>query len=197
MEKHQPENQKQTNLINSLLLDTSVSKNLLDGLHGLSEQINVKLLELGSGKSLREIVSTLERLDLHLGGHLGRQRSLGLLDLPLELTHRPEVGRHVGSSLLLVLLGEVLDHSVVEILSSQVGISGGSEDLEHSVVDGKQRDIEGSSSQVVHDDLGLSTLLVESVSDGGGGGLVDDSKDGQSGDRSGVLGGLSLSVVEV
>lgn len=33
--------------------------------------------------------------------------------------------------------------------------------------------------------------------DSGGGGLVDDSEDGQTGNSTGVLGGLSLSVVEV
>ena len=79
-----------------------------------------------------------------------------------------------------------------------MGISGGGEDLEDSVVDGEKGNVEGSSSKIVDDDLLLDTLLlVESVGDGGGGRLVDDSKNGESGDGSGVLGGLSLSVVEV
>ena len=77
-----------------------------------------------------------------------------------------------------------------------MSISGGGEDFEDSVVDREERDIERSSSEIVDDDVSFSTSLVESVGDGGGGRFVDDSEDVESGDRSSVLGSLSLSVVE-
>ena len=37
----------------------------------------------------------------------------------------------------------------------------------------------------------------EERTDGGGGGLVDDSENGETGDGSGILGSGSLSIVEV
>lgn len=93
-------------------------------------------------------------------------------------------------------LDKVVDHAVVKVLSSEVGVTSGSEDLKDTVVDREERDVESSSSQVVDDDVTLAAGLVESVGDGGGGGLVDDTEDVETGDGSGVLGGLALSVVE-
>lgn len=90
----------------------------------------------------------------------------------------------------------MVDDAVVKVLSSEVGVSGGGEDLKDSVVNREERDIEGSSSEIVDDDVALSAGLIESVGDGGGGRLVDDAEDVESSDRSGILGGLALSVVE-
>ena len=83
------------------------------------------------------------------------QSSLGLLNLSPELTHSSLVGRNVDIVLALVLLDEVVDDSVVKVLSSEVSVTGGGQDLENTVLNGKERDIESSSSQVVDDDLGL------------------------------------------
>ena len=90
----------------------------------------------------------------------------------------------------------MVDDSVVKVLSSEVRVSRGGENLEDSVVDREEGDIERSSSEVVDDDVALASSLVESVGDGGGGGLVDDSEDVESSDRSGILGSLTLCVVE-
>ena len=158
------------------------------------------------------------------------------------------------------LLAEVIDESVVEIFSSQVGISGGGFDFEDTAVevrgkrerksakeeedgeafpcfkrnhspflDGQERYIESSSSEIEDENILLPEVLglVESggrekedgrqsrlsrvvfgqidrtseahspVSDSSGGRLVDDSKNVETSDDSGVLGSLSLRVVEV
>lgn len=78
-----------------------------------------------------------------------------------------------------------------------MGVTGGGEDLEDAVVDGEERDIEGSTSEIVDDDLRFAALLVETVGDGGSGGFVDDTEDLETGDGTGILGGLTLSVIEV
>jgi hypothetical protein len=185
------------NVVDVLLLEVGVLENLLDGLHGLAEEVEVELLELGASKSLGEVLALEERLDLELGRHLGGEGTLGLLDLALQLTHGAEV---LGDVLAVVLalpdLDDVVDDAVVEVLTSEVRVTGCRENLEDTVVDGKEGDIERSSSEVVDDDVALATGLVESVGDGGGGRLVDDTENVETGNRSGVLGGLALSVVE-
>ena len=90
----------------------------------------------------------------------------------------------------------MIDYPIIEIFSSEMSISGGGEDLKDSVVDREKRDIESSSSEIVDDNVSFSTSLVESVGDSGGGRFVDDSENVESSDRSGVLGSLSLCVVE-
>ena len=69
--------------------------------------------------------------------------------------------------------------------------------LEYTVVNGKQRDIEGTASEIKYEDVLLSLLLVETVSDGCGCGLVDNSHHVQSGDGTGILSGLTLGIVKV
>ena len=78
-----------------------------------------------------------------------------------------------------------------------MGVTSGGQNLEDTIVDGEEGHIEGSSTEIVDDDLGFTALLVETVGDGGSGRLVDDTEDLETGDSSGILSGLTLSVVEV
>jgi len=103
---------------------------------------------------------------------------------------------NVDGVLLLEELAEVVSDTLVEIFSSEMGITGGGEHLEDTVVDGEEGDIEGTTTEIEDDDV-LLVLLVESVGNSGGGWLVNDSEHIESGDESSVLGGLSLGVVEV
>jgi NAD-specific glutamate dehydrogenase len=184
-------------LVNILLLDTGILEDLFDGLEGLAEEVNVDLLELGPGERLGEVVTVLERLDFDTGGLLAGEGPLGLLDLTLQFTESAEVLGNVGAGLLLVLLDEEVHNAVVEIFTTKMGVTSGSQDLEDTIIDGKEGDIESSSSEIVDDDLGFTTLLVETVGDGGSGGLVDDTEDLETGDGTGILGGLTLSIIEV
>ena len=102
----------------------------------------------------------------------------------------------VEAGLLLELVLEVLGDHHVNVLSSEGGVSVGGLDLKHALHHLEDGDVKGASSQIVDgDDLG--GVLVKTVGETGGGGLIDDSQDLEAGDLSGVLGGLSLRVVEV
>ena len=62
-----------------------------------------------------------------------------------------ESTRIVGNVLLVLsleLLNKVVDHPVIEILSSQMGVTSGGFDLEDSVFDGQNGHIECSSTEV-------------------------------------------------
>jgi hypothetical protein len=185
------------NVVNVGLLDLGILENLLDWLEGTLEEINVELLELGSGKSLREVVAIMESLNLDSGRHLGRESTLGLFNLTLQLTHGLEVLGDVHIVLLVVDLGEVLDDTVIEILTTQVSITGSRQDLEDTILNGEKGNIESSSSEIVDDDLTLITLLVKTVGDSGSGWLVNNSENVETGNDTSILGGLTLSIIEV
>ena len=65
-----------------------------------------------------------------------------------------------------------------------------------SRADLEDRDVERAAAEVVDRDR-LSIVLAEAVRERGRGRLVDDADDVEAGDRAGVLGGLTLVVVEV
>jgi len=91
-----------------------------------------------------------------------------------------------------------VDQSVVEVFSAQVGVSCRSLDLEDAVFDSQQSYVEGASTKVLDEHIFLSLgLLVQSIRDRSGGGLVDDAQALQTSDLRGVFGGLPLRVVEV
>ena len=92
----------------------------------------------------------------------------------------------------------MVDQTVVEVLTTQVSITGSGLDLEDTLLNGEERDIEGTTTEIEDQDVALAlNLLVETVGDGSGGGLVDDTEDVETRDETGVLGGLALRVVEV
>jgi len=110
-------------LINVSLLHACVIQNLLDGLQSLLEEVIAKFLESSSGDGLREIESVDQVLNGDLGLVDGREVSLGLLDLTLELLHGSGVFLDILVVLLLEDLDEVLSQTLVKVLTAQVGVT--------------------------------------------------------------------------
>src|SRR5919204_445675 len=86
-------------------------------------------------------------------------------------------------------LDQPVDNARVEVVAAQVRVAVGALDLKEAVAEVQDGDVEGATAQVVNGD-GLLPLLIESVGQRGGGGLVDDAQHLQAGDLAGVLGGL-------
>jgi len=103
--------------------------------------------------------------------------------------------------LALELSLEVVEQSVVKVLSTKVGVTGGGLDGEDTADNREERNIERSTSKVEDEDGALLFVLVvgrvETVRNGGGGGLVDDPENVEASNRTSVLGGETLGVVEV
>ena len=92
----------------------------------------------------------------------------------------------------------MVHETVVEVLTTQMGVAGSRLDLEDALLDSEERNIEGTATEVEDENVALAlNLLVETVGDGSSRGLVDDAKDVETGNETGVLGGLALRVVEV
>lgn len=76
-------------------------------------------------------------------------------------------------------------------------VTSGSQDLKDTIVDRKEGNIKGTTTEIVDDDLRLAALLVKTVRDRSSCGLIDDTEDSETGNGSGILSGLALSVIEV
>ena len=93
---------------------------------------------------------------------------------------------------------EVVDKAVVEVLTAQVCVTGSRLDLEDTFFDSEERHIESSTTEIEDQYIALTLgFLVETVCDSCGGGFVDNTKDVQTCNKTGIFGGLTLRVVEV
>ena len=139
------------------------------------------------------------QIDLGLGG--GGQLDLGLLGRILQALQGQHVVLQVDAGLLLELVDDVVDQTLVEVFAAQEGIAIGGQHLELvfavDLGDFDDRDIERATAQVIHRNLAVAFLLVHTEGECRGGGLVDDALDFQPGDAARILGSLALRIVEV
>lgn len=93
----------------------------------------------------------------------------------------------------------VVDESVVEVFATEMGVSIGSLHFKDAIFNGQKGNIESATTEIEdqHVFLLAVTLLVETVSNSGSSWLVDDSLDIEACNSSGILGSLSLRVIEV
>jgi hypothetical protein len=101
----------------------------------------------------------------------------------------------LASEFLLAVVEEV----GVEVLATKMGVTSGSLDGENTALDVQERDIESAATEIVDEDVALLLRLAsaEAISDGSSSGLVDDTEDVEARNGTGVLGSLTLVVVEV
>ena len=159
-----------------------------------------QLVELGAGQGDVQMLGAGG-----IGGDIGQvdvaagdagQLDLGLLGGLLQALHGNLVAAQVDAVGALELADQVLHDALVEVIAAQTVVAGGSQHLDHAVIDLQDGHIEGAAAQIVDHDL-LGLLLIHTVGQRGGGGLVDDTLDIKAGDLTGVLGGLTLGVGEV
>ena len=66
---------------------------------------------------------------------------------------------------------------MVEIFTSKMGVSTGCFDLKDAILDGENRNIKGTTTQVKNEHIPLTTnFFVEPISNGCSGGFVDYTK---------------------
>ena len=124
------------------------------------------------------------------------QLDLGLLGRFLQPLQRHLVLGQVDAVLFLELVGEVVDDPHVEVFAAEERVPVGRFHLEQAVVDFQDGDVEGAAAEVIDRDR-PGFLLVEAVGQRRRGRLVDDAQHFEAGDLAGVLGRLTLGVVEI
>ena len=103
---------------------------------------------------------------------------------------------NVEFELILNFLGHELNNLSVEIITTQMGVAISRKDLKDPVFEFQDRNIEGTATEIVHRNQSLLFLL-QSVREGSGGRLVDDSRDVQPGNAARVFGSLPLCIVKI
>lgn len=121
----------------------------------------------------------------------GRELNLCLLSSLLNSLNSEFILGDIKALSGLELINKVVLKKMVEIFSSQLSVSVGGLDLEDSIGDLEDGDVEGTSSEIVHSDE-LSVCLVLSEGEGSGSGLVNDSLHIEVGNLTSILSGLSL-----
>lgn len=186
-------------LVDLALLDGSILEDLLNGSEGAVESLGVQLLETSTGDGGVEVLALEERVNLNSGlGGVG-ESTLGTLASSPQTTESTGVTRDVLLSLPLELLLEVVKKVGIEVLTTKVSVTSGGLDGEDTALDVQEGNIESTTTEVVDQDVPLLLRLAgaETVGNGGGSRLVDDTEDVETGNGAGVLGGLTLVVVEV
>jgi len=188
----------QDDLVDGGLVNLGVTEDTLDGLHGAAEEVLAELLETGTGDGGVEVNTLEEGVDLDGGLSSRGEGTLSTLASSAKTAESTSVGGQVLLVLALELVDEVVDETVVEVLTTQVSVTSSGLDLEDTLLDGQEGNIEGTTTQIEDEDVALTLLLlVKTIGNGGSSGLVDDTEDVQTGNETGVLGSLTLRVVEV
>ena len=105
---------------------------------------------------------------------------------------------NIDSRFLLEVGKAEIDKLVIEIFSTEMGVTVGSFYLEDTFLNGEEGDIESTTTEIEDKNFLLCLgLSIETVSNSSSGWLVDDSENFKSRDSSGILSGLSLGIVEI
>ena len=181
-------------------LQAGIGQSLADGGHGALDQISGQLIELSAGQRHVQMLGAVgvrgDEGQVDVGRGRAGQLDLGLLSSLLQALGSHLVLAQVDVVLALEVLGHPVDDALVEVIAAQVGITVGSQNFGNTVAHLDDGDIERTAAEVVDHDL-LVGFLIDAVSQRSSRRLVDDTLNVQTGDGTGVLGGLTLAVVEV
>jgi hypothetical protein len=186
-------------ILDVLSLETGVLEGLADGVNSPGDEGLDQTLELSAGHLGVDVLgaggigSDEGKVDVGLEGR--RQLNLGLLGGLTDTLDGHAVAREINALLGLELLDEVTDKGNVEVLTTKMSVTVGGLDLEYTAGDLKNGDIESTSTKIVDSDNAV--VLLKTVGKSGGGRLVDHTHDVETRNLTGVLGGLTLLIVEV
>src|SRR5690554_3839307 len=171
----------------------------VDKLFNQRFQLGARHLEikvLGTGSVRRNI------RQVDLGLLRGRQFDLGFFRRFFQALQGQDVLGEVHSAFFLELANDVVDDALVEVFAAEESIAVGGQYLELLfAIDVSQLDdgnVEGTAAQVIDRNFAIALFgLVHTEGQSRCSRFVDDALDVQAGNAAGILGGLTLTVVEV
>mmetsp|Transcript_7571 Transcript_7571/g.15800 ORF Transcript_7571/g.15800 Transcript_7571/m.15800 type:complete len:304 (+) Transcript_7571:60-971(+) len=129
----------------------------------------------------------------------GRQGAFGSFARGTETTQGPRMGGQILAITTFKVLSNVIDQTIVEIFSPQMGITGRGLDFKNAIFDGQERYVKGTSPQIKNQNIlfAHALVLIQSVGNGRRGGFIDDAHHIQTSNRSRIFGGGSLTIIKV
>mmetsp|Transcript_67676 Transcript_67676/g.94101 ORF Transcript_67676/g.94101 Transcript_67676/m.94101 type:complete len:341 (-) Transcript_67676:56-1078(-) len=181
------------------LVNLGIVEHLLHWGQSRPQQIGAQLFKPSPGDGRVQINAIIQRINLHRGLSRRRQSTLGTLASSAQPPQRPGIASQILLVLALEFLHKVVHQSVVKIFATQVSVTSRSLDLKDALVNGQQRHIERTTTQIKDEHILFTTgaSLVQPVGNGSGGGLIDDAQHLQTSNGTGILGGLTLRVIKV
>ena len=187
--------------------DASVVQHVVERGAAATQQVGGHALEVGTGQGFVQVHRSTVRghgqvLHGDGGARGGAQLLLGLLCGFLQALQGDLVLAQVDAVLVLDFADEPVDDLLIPIVAAQVVVAVGGLHLNGGeavvvLADLQQGHIESAATEVEDQDGFVFLALFEAVGQCGCGRLVDDTQHVQACDGAGVLGGLTLSVVEV
>ena len=142
----------------------------------------------------RSIGGDERQVDLRF--HHTRELALGLFRSFVEPLESLPVSPEVNTRVLAKLIGQPVDDALVEIIPTEVCVPRSGAHLTDPFPHIENGDVKGPAAKVEDQD-GLILLLFQTVSQSCRRGLVDDPEHLEPGDVAGILGGLTLRIIEI
>ena len=187
--------------------NAGVSQHVVERSTATAQQIGGHFLEVGAGQGLIQMHRSAVRshgqiLHGNAGAGRGAQLLLGLLGGFLQTLQSDLVLAQVNAILVLDFADEPVDDLLIPVVAAQMIVAVGGLHLNGGeavivLADFQQRHIEGAATQIEDQDALVFLALFKTVGQCGCGRLVDDTQHVQASDGAGVLGRLTLGVVEV
>ena len=179
---------------------SAVGKSLTNGAHCLFYEVGGKLVKLSSCKSgfkvfrAGSVGGNERKVDVGCG-HAGKVNFCLFCGF-LNALHGHFVVFKVNSAFSLKGCADKVHYSLVKVVAAKTVVTGGSKNFLNAVTHFDYRNVEGAAAKVVYHNL-LVVFLVNAVSKSGCGRLVNNTFNVKTGDTSGVLSSLTLSVGKV
>ena len=106
------------------------------------------------------------------------------------------VAAQVDAVFRLEAVGEPVNNPTIPVITAQLGITAGGLDVEHTLGNAQDRDVEGAAPQVEHQHP-FHGAAVKAVGQGCRRGFVEDAFHAETRQPARITGGLTLGVVEV
>ena len=131
-----------------------------------------------------------------VGGHHAGEVDLGFFRRFFQTLHGHFIAGEVNTVGFFEFVNEIVDDFLVEIVAAEVVVAVGGFYFENAVAQFEDGYVEGAAAEVKYEN-GAVFAFVETVGKSRRGGFVDDAENFQTGDFTGVFGGLTLSVGEI